>query len=123
MLDGSGVVRLVFRAADEPSPTPMTDVMVRVRNDAAVGLERVRVTFPDGSDADYGSLPPGRSSDYRPVVQAYGYSLVRVQPAGGSELTFQPIDFVGETPLPGGRYTYVLSIDGTALDLRLEVDR
>jgi heat shock protein HslJ len=112
---------LVFHAAPDPSPAPVTDVQVRVRNDSAIDFEQVRVTFARGR-VDYGALPSGQYSDYRRAEWAFKYAGIRVI-VDGKELTRGVTDYMGETPLPPGRYTYVLNADTGSLDLRLEVDQ
>ena len=127
LLDSSGDVVLVFRAADEPSPDSSDGIMIRMRNDAAVDFDRVQANFPFGPKIDYGPLRTDGTSEYEPVGRAYRYAFIRMQLADGRELTYQPIDYVGETLLKPGRYTYVLTIDGSGsdagIDLRLETDQ
>ena len=127
LLDSTAHRLAVFRAADEPSSAPATSVLIRIRNDAAIDFDRVQANFPFGPEIDYGPLPADGTSEYEPVDRAYRYAFLRVQLADGRELVYQPIDYVGETLLPPGRYTYVLTIDGSGsdagIDLRLEADQ
>lgn len=128
LLDSTGAVVLVFRpaAADEPSPVS-SKILIRVRNDTAVRFAKVSTVFPDGADIQYGSVAAGQDSAYQPVREAYSRPFVSIVVADGRELTFQPIDSVGETPLTPGRYTYMLSIEGSgsgaAVNVRLEADQ
>jgi hypothetical protein len=85
-------------------------VEVRVANRSDRDFDQVDVTFTS-KKVSYGPVAKGATSEYRTVQEeAYRYALVVVT-AGGEELRFQPIDFVGETPLAPGRYTYALNID------------
>ena len=85
------------------------DVEIRVANRSDRDFERVVATF-DPDRVDYGAVAKGATSEYRKVQQAYRYALVEVT-AGGQTFRFHPIDFVGETLLEPGRYTYALNIE------------
>lgn len=101
------------RSAMEPS-----DVQVRVRNASALDFESVAVQFP-GSREEYGALAAGEATDYRAVETAYRIATVEVR-VEGEVLRLQVIDYVGETPLPAGRYTYRLIVaGGERLELEL----
>jgi heat shock protein HslJ len=118
--NAKGTPVLTFHAAD-PSPTPVTDVQVRIRNDSGVDLEHIRVNFA-GRTVDYGTVRAGQSSDYRHAGKAYRYAPMRAT-ADGEQLEYAIFDYMGETLLPPGRYTYVLAPTGRSLSLRLEVDQ
>jgi hypothetical protein len=83
-------------------------VEIRVANRSTRAFDRVIVGFSDGQ-RDYGALPAGAVSEYRTVAEAYRYAYFEVR-LDTARLVIQPIDFVGETPLRGGRYTYALSL-------------
>ncbi|MDQ7991928.1 MAG: hypothetical protein AAGC63_02960, partial [Propionicimonas sp.] len=97
--------------ADVMEQVRQASVQIRVGNAGPSGLDAVEVTFPDNQVVDYGAVAAGEASDYHLVGLAYRYSLI-VATADGEERRWQPIDFVGETPLAPGRYTYELSVDG-----------
>jgi hypothetical protein len=84
-------------------------VQIRVANRSDRDFDRVEATF-DPERVEYGAVAKGATSEYRTVKQAYRYALVEVT-AGGQTFRFHPIDFVGETPLEPGRYTYALNIE------------
>ena len=83
-------------------------VEIRVANRSTSRFDRVIVGFSDGQQ-EYGALSPGATSEYRTVTEAYRYAYFEVR-LDTTLLVIQPIDFVGETPLGGGRYTYALSL-------------
>jgi hypothetical protein len=96
-------------------------VQVRIRNAGQVGLTGVTVTFPDNQRIGFGDLPAGAASRYAAVALAYRYALV-VATADGTEHRWQPIDFMGETPLAPGHYSYAISVDGDQIELLFEAD-
>lgn len=57
-----------------------------------------------------GDVPAGEYSRYGRFEEAYRYGAVRTVVLG-RPMGVTPIDYVGETPLPPGRYTYLLSAD------------
>ena len=87
------------------------DVEVRVRNLSAVDFDSVLVRFPRDTHR-YGRVEAGKSSSYAEVQEAYRYDYVEVW-IGGEKHVLQPIDFVGESLLPSGRYTYGLDFGGS----------
>jgi hypothetical protein len=96
-------------------------VEIRVVNRSARDFDGVLVLFSVEPE-DYGPLPAGGASAYRPVTGAYRYAYVEVR-VDTARLVLQPIDFVGETPLDAGRYTYALSLaSDRELTLKLERD-
>ncbi|MFZ1412326.1 MAG: hypothetical protein WAS07_12770 [Micropruina sp.] len=97
-------------------------VQVRLRNDSTVAFDKVVVNFSGGPARNYGALAPGASSGYlQPPDLAYQYAFVGVT-IGDQTFRLQPIDFVGESELAPGRYTYALSVSGDDLRLEFEVD-
>ena len=84
---------------------------IRVANRSDRDFDRVDVTFTSDK-IEYGAIPKGGVSAYKPVKEAYRYAKIDIV-ANGETFTFQPIDFVGETLLEPGRYTYALNIDPT----------
>jgi len=85
---------------------------IRVANRSRVAIENVRVQFPSQTEV-YGTIPPNGVTDYRVVKKAYRYARIEAVVAGKPAL-LQPIDYVGESELKAGRYTYVLTIDARA---------
>ena len=99
----------LFVFAGCPAPTESSvGVNIRVVNESSLAFSDVDVVFPQDS-VDYGGVPAHGASDYRRVTQAYSSALIIVR-VGGEELRLQPIDYVGESPLAAGRYTYALNV-------------
>lgn len=78
----------------------------RVENTTMVPLDQVIVGFP-GEQVSYGRVGAGARSAYHDVSSAYRYAYVEVH-MGDLRSVQQPIDYVGESLLPPGRYTYVI---------------
>lgn len=83
-------------------------VLIRVENGTGHDIMEVFVSGPE-DDHDYGDLKEGRKSDYKVYEAAYRYAFCTFK-IGDSQFTIQPIDFVGESLLKPGKYTYRLSI-------------
>jgi len=116
---GVFLLGLVAGSCTTVQESAASGVEVRVANRSDRDFDQVDVTF--GSEkVSYGPVAQGTTSDYREAQEeAYRYALVVVT-AGGETFRFQPIDFVGETPLAPGRYTYALNIDPN--DRQLTID-
>jgi hypothetical protein len=95
---------------------------IRVENASQSDFSSVRVVFPS-EDVSYGALPAGATSEYESVAEAYRYAYVEVM-IGERRVVLQPIDYVGETLLGPGRYTYALDVmpGGDFLSLQLKTD-
>ena len=102
--------------------TTSADPEIRVRNRSDSDFSSVRVVFPS-AEVEYGSVSAGAVSEYESVEEAYRYAYVEVM-IGERRLVLQPIDYVGETLLGAGRYTFALGIaeGGEHLTLELESD-
>jgi hypothetical protein len=77
---------------------------IRIRNSTDRNLQSVEV-----GRGYYGSIGRGAVSDYQAWGPAYKYARVSLV-ADGKPMLLQPIDYVGETPLGPGRFTYILSL-------------
>ena len=95
-------------------------VLLRVENASSADFSSVLVRFP-GAEARYGAVDAGAASAYREVETAYRYGYVEVE-AGSATHRRVPIDYVGETPLEEGRYTFVLDLAGDVLSLHFAQD-
>lgn len=108
------LVLLVAGLSGCASTTEVARTEIRVRNASNVAYENVIV-----GDRSYGDIEPGAVTDYQNWEQAYRYAYVSLT-AEGKPMVIQPIDFVGETPLGAGRFTYVVTVEGDRLGIRVE---
>lgn len=115
------LLALTLALACETIAVSTAPVEFRVENASVEVMEGVRVGFP-AMDVSYGDVGPAEVTEYRTVDRAYRYAWVQTV-VDGDTLTIQPIDYVGETLLDGGRYTYRLGLhEGRSLTLELVVD-
>lgn len=82
-------------------------VNIRIRNISDLTFDRVQVGNPDKIHEDVG---PDSFSDYLVYEVAYRFAYIEIQ-SGEETYVLQPVDFVGETALPIGLYTYTLDVD------------
>jgi hypothetical protein len=82
---------------------------IRLRN--ASSFELTSVTFAPGSErVEFDRIAPNTTTDYTTVEHAYSYGYFDALVAGVRR-TIQPIDFVGESYIGEGKFTYVITID------------
>jgi hypothetical protein len=109
-------------AAEEPD-----GVYLRLRNASSVSFDDITVSV--GVPIEFGALPAGGESTHLPANGIYSYAYIEATSSEGV-FTYQPTDYVGETPLEPGYYTYGLSImldetgqQGGWFDIQLFRDR
>ena len=83
---------------------------LRVTNQSEVPLHNLVVIFPGGR-IDFGTVPPGTTTPYLDVPNGvYRYAAYEVEL--DRRRYMQPVvDWVGESPVPGEAFTYVLKAD------------
>jgi hypothetical protein len=86
------------------APTTEGATLIRIHNVSTYDYDELQV----GQEA-YGTLPAGTFSEYRDFGTAYRYNYVLLR-IGADEFVIQPIDYVGETPLGGGMFTYEIDV-------------
>jgi hypothetical protein len=110
------LVALLAAWACEPTAGPRdTDVRIRVYNNSEFQFDSVSV-----NGVYFGAVARTSFSEYATFAEAYRYGAISAK-VGGKWQYLIPIDYVGETPLEIGRYTYMISADPQAdhLDLTL----
>lgn len=85
-------------------------IYLQVENISNKKLQSIRVATP-GGDHEFGTLKKGEASAYKSYTLAYRYAYVEAV-VGNDTLIYQPIDYVGETPLDDGKHTYAIDISG-----------
>lgn len=84
-------------------------VMIRIQNSSPYTMEEVTVGFPE-EEIHYGDIRSREKSTYMEVIEAYRYAYIETV-VNEKELVLQPIDYVGESLLDPGLYTYELNLD------------
>jgi len=88
------------------------DTNVRLRN--ASSFELTAVTFrPGQAELKFARIAPGAATGYVPVASAYRYGYLDAL-VDGERRVLQPIDYVGESVIGAGRFTYVITVDPTS---------
>ena len=91
----------------DPSPAE-----IRIENVSDFDYENVQVD-PGTESFNFGDIPSGAFSDYHTYEEgAYRYGYVEVL-IDNNTFVLQPIDYVGESFLPAGKYTYQIGIPDT----------
>lgn len=96
----------LFAASCTDRDDEINDVQIRIKNNSSILFEEVQVGDQETLHMNIG---PGDYSDYLSYETAYRYAYISVT-SGEETYILQPIDYVGETALPPGLYTYELNI-------------
>jgi major membrane immunogen (membrane-anchored lipoprotein) len=80
------------------------DILIRVKNSSQFEFNNVLVNT-SGSEQNFGDIDINQNSDYKSFDFAYRYAFIELK-IDGNTFTIQPIDYVGETKLDNGKYTY-----------------
>ena len=90
---------------------------LRVTNGGDEPIAGLIVLFPE-EEITFGDVAPGETTEYQVVSQGvYRYAAYRFQYRG--ETVTQPVlDWVGEVPMPGEAFTYVIGYDPTRPELQ-----
>jgi len=85
------------------------NVNIRLSNSSNFNFENIIVNTSTGN-MNYDNLNSGEFSEYKTYELAYRYAFIELL-ADGETYTLQPIDYVGETPLKNGNYTYEINVN------------
>ncbi len=83
-------------------------IHIRIRNASQYDFTNVEINTGQGT-SNYGNIKSGEKTNYKPFELAYRYAYIRLI-IDNKEFILQPIDYVGETPLGPGRFTYVITV-------------
>jgi hypothetical protein len=104
-----GIGLSLFSCKKEDAMSPGSgDIFIRVRNASQYPFDDI-VVNTSGGENKYSTVAAGQKSDYKAFTKAYKYAYVKLN-TQGQDLGIQPIDYVGETPLQPGHYTYALDV-------------
>lgn len=100
------ILLVLFTAGCSDRDDELGGVQIRIKNVSSITFDVVQV---GAEDRLHNNIGPDEYSGYLEYETAYTYSYVRII-SGADTYVLQPIDFVGESPLPLGFYTYELNI-------------
>lgn len=86
-----------------------TEVRIRVKNSSTYTIENLRINT-GGGEYVYEEISPGEVSDYDEYDYSYSYFFVSFS-VDTSNFVRQPIDYVGESKIKSGKYTFDISIE------------
>ena len=87
---------------------------IRLRNASA--FELTNVTFRPGQPKlEFDRIRPGEATNYVTVPNSYGYGYLEVL-VNGSRRVIQPIDYVGESYIGDGRFTFEITVESSTLN-------
>lgn len=100
-----------------PTPTPVALQQLRITNEGSEDIHGLVVLFP-GSSANasaaqtvFGDIPAGATTAYQDISSGvYRYAAYR-STINGQQVTQPVVDWMGETPLRGQRFTYRIASD------------
>lgn len=87
----------------------VSEVNLRIKNVSSLIFDEVVV---GEATETHMNVSPDSYSEYLIYETAYSYAFIQIT-SGEDTYVLQPIDFVGETPLPIGFYTYELDVSDT----------
>jgi len=93
-------------SSDNPS-----GLKIRLSNSSQYNFKDIVINTTTG-DVNFGNLNSGQKTDYNEFNKAYRYAFVKLE-IDGKTYTIQPIDYVGETTLKDGSYTYEINVNNT----------
>ncbi len=89
---------------------------LRIINEGDIDFQSIKVRFT-GPEVQYGELAAGHISEYKLFDEVYHYSFIEVE-TETKTYRLVPVDFVGESPLKPGQYTYEMKIEEDDLVFR-----
>lgn len=97
---------LLFSVGCTDRDDNVSEINIRIKNTSNLNFDTVQVGDENHSHTD---VAPDSFSEYLEYETAYRYAYIQIQ-SGTESYVLQPIDFVGETPLTLGFYTYELDV-------------
>jgi len=91
---------------------------IRVFNNSEYDLCNVVISIDESRN--HGDIKSGENTCYRGYDKAYRFAYVSLT-INGEDLVIQPIDYVGETPLEIGYFTYHLDIEEINNNMHLSI--
>jgi hypothetical protein len=96
------VSALISCSSDNDNNT--SEINIRLSNISQFDFLNIVVNTSTGN-RNFENISPQEMTNYKSFETAYRYAFVELE-IEGEIYTIQPIDYVGETPLENGNYTY-----------------
>jgi len=98
------LISIFILSCSQNDDTAEKNTLIRVKNVSQFEFKDVLVNT-SGGEQNFGNIDINRDSDYKSFDFAYHYAFIELK-IDGNTFTLQPIDYVGETKLDNGKYTY-----------------
>ena len=105
------LIGLVMFACSNSDSALNTEVEIRIANISGFDFKNIVVNASDG-ERNYGNIHANQISEYKTFDLAYRYAFIELQ-IDGETYTVQPFDYVGETILTPGHYTYEIDANNS----------
>lgn len=100
-------IATLISCSNDDEKTP--ELKIRLSNVSPFDFQNIKVnTASSDGNVNFGNLKTGIKTDYKVFESAYSYAFIELQ-IDGKTYTIQPIDYVGETLLEDGNYTYQIN--------------
>lgn len=101
------MVATLFGCSNEDSNP--SELRIRLSNASKFNFQNITINTSTGN-VNFENLSPGENTTYKIFERAYSYAFVELQ-IEGKTYRIQPYDYVGETPLEKGNYTYQITVN------------
>ncbi|MDN6311026.1 MAG: hypothetical protein L0J60_10150 [Psychroflexus sp.] len=82
---------------------------IRLSNVSEFDFENITLKTHQ-NNVSFDDLNSGQKTNYKEFELAYRYAFVELD-INGETYTYRPMDYVGETQLENGHYTYEINVD------------
>lgn len=104
------ILFVVFLGCDtDENDNEFANVQIQISNISDFDFDNVNVSTT-GEIMNFENVASNSKSDFQVFEIAYRFAFIEFL-INGEVFTFQPIDFVGETPLENGNYAYEIDVN------------
>jgi len=86
-----------------------SELNIRLSNISQFDFKNITVNTSN-ENVNFEDINSRQKTDYKTFDTAYRYAFIELE-IDGETYTLQPIDYVGETPLENGNYTYQIDVN------------
>ncbi len=109
LLIGIISIATLLSCSNDEDDKNSSELKIRLSNVSQFDFQNIKVnTASSDGNVNFENLKSTKKSDYKEFDSAYRYAFVELE-IDGKKYTLQPIDYVGETPLEDGNYTYQIN--------------